>query len=215
MNITAPASRGRILWWGLTRRCPRCGSGRLFRRWFHIERACPRCGLVFEREPGYWIGAMAINIALTTGVLAVAFIVAIAVAIYSLVAEKQIAIEFARKELVGVRYIESLRDVYAALLSDPLAHTSSAPFANATLKSLADAEAASGGTLQTGALEESLTTTLRTLWSGTVKGDAQKSLVAEALGKTRDLISRIGDDSNLALDPDLIRQAKADFAGGR
>ena len=78
MNITAPASRGRILWWGLTRRCPRCGSGRLFRRWFHIERACPRCGLVFEREPGYWIGAMAINIALTTGVLAVAFIVAIA-----------------------------------------------------------------------------------------------------------------------------------------
>jgi len=40
-------------------------------------------------------------------ILCCTFIVAIAVAIYSLVAEKQIAIEFARKELAGVRYFES------------------------------------------------------------------------------------------------------------
>jgi two-component system, sensor histidine kinase and response regulator len=126
-----------------------------------------------------------------------AFITAIAVAIYSLVAEKQITIDFARKELVGVRYIESLREVYAALLSDPPNH------AAATIKSLTDAEAASGDTLQTGALEKSLATTLRTLGSGQVKGDAQRTLVAEALSKSRNLISRIGDDSNLALDPDL------------
>ncbi|MBM3672591.1 MAG: DUF983 domain-containing protein [Actinobacteria bacterium] len=78
MSTPAPASRGRILCWGFTLRCPRCGSGHLFRCWFHIERECPRCSLVFEREAGYWIGAMAINMAATTGVLAVAFIVAIA-----------------------------------------------------------------------------------------------------------------------------------------
>jgi hypothetical protein len=47
------------------------------------------------------------------------FIVAIVVAIYSLVAEKEIAIQFARKELVGVRYLESLRGVYAAILAEP------------------------------------------------------------------------------------------------
>src|SRR4051794_35988443 len=47
------------------------------------------------------------------------FIVAIVVAIYSLVAEKEIAIEFARKELVGVRYFETLRGVYAAILAEP------------------------------------------------------------------------------------------------
>ena len=53
-------------------------------------------------------------------VLCGTFIVAIAVAIYSLAAEKQIAIEFARKELVGVNYFERLRDVYAAILTDAL-----------------------------------------------------------------------------------------------
>jgi len=25
---------------------------------------CPRCGLHFEREPGYWLGSMSINIAI-------------------------------------------------------------------------------------------------------------------------------------------------------
>lgn len=39
-------------------------------------------------------------------ILCSTFIVAIVVAIYSLVVEKQIAIDFARKELVGVRYFE-------------------------------------------------------------------------------------------------------------
>ena len=51
--------------------------------------------------------------------LSVTFIVAIIVAIYSLLAEKQIAIEFARKELAGVAYLERMRGVYAALLALP------------------------------------------------------------------------------------------------
>jgi uncharacterized protein (DUF983 family) len=74
-------SRARTLWRGLTRRCPRCGAGKLFQHWFHIVERCPRCELRFEREPGYWIGAMAVNIAVTTGVLAVAFSVAIALTV--------------------------------------------------------------------------------------------------------------------------------------
>ena len=37
------AGRGRILWWGLTRRCPRCGSGHLFRKYFTL---IPDCGHV-------------------------------------------------------------------------------------------------------------------------------------------------------------------------
>jgi PAS domain S-box-containing protein len=129
--------------------------------------------------------------------LCTAFLIAIAVAIYSLVAEKQIAIDFARTELIGVRYVESLREVYGALVPEPL------NAGDATIKSLADAEAASRGMLQTGPIEDSLAATLRTLWSGRAKGDVQRTLVAEALSKSRDLISRIGDDSNLALDPDL------------
>ena len=58
---TLQPSRGLMLWRGLTRRCPRCGGGRLFHRWFRMVPDCPHCALHFEREPGYWVGAVAIN----------------------------------------------------------------------------------------------------------------------------------------------------------
>ena len=65
-------------WWGLTRRCPRCGMGHLFRRWFTLIDDCPRCDLHFERESGYWTGAMAVNITVAGGIFAVAFIAMLA-----------------------------------------------------------------------------------------------------------------------------------------
>ena len=141
-------------------------------------------------------------------ILCSAFIVAIVVAIYSLVAEKQIAIEFARKELVGVHYFESLRGVYAAILTEPLGVNAAGqtPSPGEALKSLDAAEKEAAGTLQTAALEQSLAATLRKLWSKEAEGEDQSSLVVnavDALAKARDLASRIGDDSNLALDPDL------------
>ncbi len=132
-----------------------------------------------------------------------AFVIAIAVAIYSTVAEKQIAIDFTRKELDGVRYIEPIQGVYAALLFDPPNRTTSAPVTGKALELLADAETASAGALRSAPLQESLAKTLRRLGSGQVTGDAQRALVAEALVKTKELILRVGDNSNLALDPEL------------
>src|SRR6185312_13673561 len=70
-------SRGRMLWWGATKRCARCGSGHLFRRYFTMVDDCQRCGLHFEREQGYWAGALAINIGLAGAVFIVAFAVAL------------------------------------------------------------------------------------------------------------------------------------------
>ena len=40
---------------------------------------CPRCGLRFEREEGYWTGAMAMNFVLTGTAWAVVFITLVAV----------------------------------------------------------------------------------------------------------------------------------------
>jgi uncharacterized protein (DUF983 family) len=60
---------------GLTRRCPRCGSGRLFRRWLKIRDRCPRCGLRLEREEGGFLGAMTVNYAVTTLVWLVLLVV--------------------------------------------------------------------------------------------------------------------------------------------
>jgi uncharacterized protein (DUF983 family) len=70
-----------MLWWGTTKRCARCGSGHLFERWFTMVDDCPRCGLHFEREQGYWAGALAINIGIAGATFVVAFVVALALTI--------------------------------------------------------------------------------------------------------------------------------------
>jgi uncharacterized protein (DUF983 family) len=51
-------------------RCPRCLSGAVWRRTFTINVSCPVCGLLFEREPGYWTGAMVASYALGVPLLA-------------------------------------------------------------------------------------------------------------------------------------------------
>jgi uncharacterized protein (DUF983 family) len=68
-------SRVRMLWRGFTKRCARCGSRHLFKRWFTMVPDCPRCGLHFEREPGYWTGALAINMIIVGGLFVVAFVI--------------------------------------------------------------------------------------------------------------------------------------------
>jgi uncharacterized protein (DUF983 family) len=42
---------------------------------------CPRCGLHFEREQGYWAGALAINIIIVGGLFVVAFVIALALTV--------------------------------------------------------------------------------------------------------------------------------------
>jgi uncharacterized protein (DUF983 family) len=45
----------------LKQQCPSCFSGRVFRRWLAMNEVCPLCGVRFEREPGYFLGAMYIS----------------------------------------------------------------------------------------------------------------------------------------------------------
>ena len=68
------SSRTRKLWRGLTRRCARCGQGHLFTKWFKMVPDCPRCGLHFEREQGYWTGAIAVNTIVIGGLFASIFV---------------------------------------------------------------------------------------------------------------------------------------------
>jgi uncharacterized protein (DUF983 family) len=55
-------------------RCPRCGQGVLFRGVFTMNRECTECHLVFEREPGYFVGAIYINYAATAAVAIIGFL---------------------------------------------------------------------------------------------------------------------------------------------
>ncbi len=59
---------------GALRRCARCGGRGLFRRWFTMAERCPTCDLRFEREEGYWTGAMMINLAVTEVVFLATFV---------------------------------------------------------------------------------------------------------------------------------------------
>src|SRR5262249_27539597 len=56
----------RIIVSALRLRCPRCGNGPIFVGMFRMRPLCPVCGLVFEREPGYFIGSIYLNYGLTT-----------------------------------------------------------------------------------------------------------------------------------------------------
>src|SRR5262245_19155102 len=48
---------------GLRLVCPVCGEGRLFYPLrFKMYERCPVCGFVYEREEGYFTGAMAVNL---------------------------------------------------------------------------------------------------------------------------------------------------------
>ena len=55
-----------MLGYGLRLRCPRCGAGRLFAKPFRMHDNCAHCGLKFEREQGYFVGAIYINYGATT-----------------------------------------------------------------------------------------------------------------------------------------------------
>jgi len=78
---TAKPSRIRMLARGATRRCARCGAGGLFHKWFRMVPDCPRCGLHFEREEGYWSGAIAINTIIIGGIFAIVFIATMALTV--------------------------------------------------------------------------------------------------------------------------------------
>ena len=45
-------------------RCPRCATGPIFASLFRMNPRCPVCGLEFEREQGYFVGAMYFSYAL-------------------------------------------------------------------------------------------------------------------------------------------------------
>ena len=54
----------------LALRCPRCLVGRVWRRFVSMNATCPECGFVFERESGYFAGAMVVSYGLAVPILA-------------------------------------------------------------------------------------------------------------------------------------------------
>ena len=132
------------------------------------------------------------------------FIISIAATTYSLVAEKQIAIAFARKELIGSKFLETLRSIYAIVLtSRPF--NSSAPEPDASAHKMAEAliaaQSDATSALRTDEIVQALLGALSRLGSNHPVGETANAV--DLLVKMQQLASRIGDDSNLTLDTDL------------
>jgi len=127
------------------------------------------------------------------------------VATYALLVEKQIAINFARRELVGSKYLALLRPIYVTVLKtqadDGVGGPQSAS-APRPLDLLSRADAETAGTLQIENIVKALVVTLRDLGTNNTTSDSADAYLA-TLKTLRDLAARIGDDSNLTLDPVL------------
>jgi uncharacterized protein (DUF983 family) len=66
---------GRALWAMVRQRCPRCRRGRMFRGSFAMNDPCPECGLVFQREEGYFLGAMYVSYALSVVLIGAVYLI--------------------------------------------------------------------------------------------------------------------------------------------
>ena len=60
----------------LRQRCPRCRKGKIFRGPFAMNDPCPECGLIFQREEGYFLGAMYVSYVLANAVVVPVFLTA-------------------------------------------------------------------------------------------------------------------------------------------
>ena len=64
-------------WLALARqRCPRCCRGRIYETGMRMHPRCPVCDLVYEREPGYFMGALYISYGISSIVLMLALWIA-------------------------------------------------------------------------------------------------------------------------------------------
>jgi uncharacterized protein (DUF983 family) len=70
--LTEDRTRSRT-WAALRQRCPVCRRGSIFRGSLTTNERCPVCGIVFEREEGYFVGAMYFSYALSIPLLALLF----------------------------------------------------------------------------------------------------------------------------------------------
>jgi diguanylate cyclase (GGDEF)-like protein/PAS domain S-box-containing protein len=117
-----------------------------------------------------------------------------------LIHEKYLAIDFSNKEIVGNAYVRDARD---ALVDVALAAAGQRPPAarfERTATQLAAAEQQYGEHMQSAPLNERVRSALTAMAH---ERDPSPAAASAALDACRELITRIGNQSNLILDPDL------------
>ena len=115
-----------------------------------------------------------------------------------LIHEKYIAIDFSRKELAGTAYIEALRPTMVALARS----TPPPAIGGAVLERLSATEQQLGTEMASAELNRRFSLALQSLREPAAPRDVAARRQA-ALEQGRELVTRVGNQSNLILDPDL------------
>ncbi|MES2098390.1 MAG: EAL domain-containing protein [Pseudomonadota bacterium] len=116
-----------------------------------------------------------------------------------LIHEKYIAIDFSRKELAGTAYIEALRPTLIALGRS----TPQPAFGSAVAQTLTDAERLHGSGMASAEVNRRLQAALQPLDTPAPSVREATARRQHALEQGRELVTRVGNQSNLILDPDL------------
>jgi uncharacterized protein (DUF983 family) len=74
-NASASTRRSNLIVAFLRGLCPRCRTGKIFRGIVAMNDPCPNCGLLFQREEGYFLGAMYVSYFLSMAVYLVLHVV--------------------------------------------------------------------------------------------------------------------------------------------
>ena len=61
-------------------RCPACGEGRLYKSLLDTHKGCSKCGMLFEREQGYFVGAVYVNVMVTLFLIVSTYLITMIVA---------------------------------------------------------------------------------------------------------------------------------------
>ncbi|HWI10722.1 MAG TPA: diguanylate cyclase, partial [Burkholderiaceae bacterium] len=115
-----------------------------------------------------------------------------------LIHEKYIAIDFSRKELAGTAYIEALRPTLVAIARSAPAPAIDGP----VLEALSRAEQQHGDGMGSAELNGKFSLALQALPGRATPREAAARR-QQALEQGRELVTRVGNQSNLILDPDL------------
>jgi diguanylate cyclase (GGDEF)-like protein/PAS domain S-box-containing protein len=117
-----------------------------------------------------------------------------------LIHEKYIAIDFSDKEIVGNAYLHTVRDTLVDVAFIGAGKRLSPSALRQDAERLAVAERQYGAQMQSAALNERVRDTLDAL---AAQPQPTSAAVTDALSACRELITRVGNQSNLILDPDL------------
>ncbi|WP_049973724.1 methyl-accepting chemotaxis protein [Azospirillum sp. B4] len=151
------------------------------------------------------------SIAHTLGLTSLLFLVPVGYLLWALLAQQNIAIDFADKELVGNGYLRGLSAVELSV--DRGLITGSAAALKDAATEVEGLERRFGAGMESADLAASTAKALRIAATGAATGNA--ATLASALKEVRALIARVGDKSNLILDPDLDSYYAMDLVLGK